>query len=213
MADVDLRPWVQSGSTLDDVEAAVAEVSVRSPYVYIDAWDLEADTLRPRYRYDSFEISTEQIRAALGVAQASDEIRATGVTKASDVAIAVHDWLAESATYDAELAAAYSDGSIAADDDAVDAASAFRPFGTVGLGYARAFASIAHELGIDAEVVTGQLDGMRHAWNTVVIDGAVLAVDVATDDAKGGEASSERLSMSDERARELGYRPDAVPRP
>lgn len=54
-------------------------------------------------------------------------------------------------------------------------------------GYARAFQHLLMLSGIPSFVVTGQSDGVAHAWNLVKIDGSYYYVDVTWDD-KGRES-------------------------
>jgi len=49
----------------------------------------------------------------------------------------------------------------------------------VGEGFAMAFKALADELGIYCRVVLGELDGMVHAWNIVLLYGDYYHIDVA----------------------------------
>jgi len=49
----------------------------------------------------------------------------------------------------------------------------------VGEGFAMAFKALCDELEFDCQVVLGSLDGMIHAWNIVLLNGAYYHIDVA----------------------------------
>ena len=57
----------------------------------------------------------------------------------------------------------------------------------VGEGFAMAFKALCDELGIEAHVVLGTLNGRYHAWNIVFLDGFYYHIDVAMGDVYGIE--------------------------
>ena len=51
--------------------------------------------------------------------------------------------------------------------------------GAVGEGFAMAFKALCDELGFDCRIVLGNLNGMIHAWNIVLLSGDYYHIDVA----------------------------------
>jgi len=85
------------------------------------------------------------------------------------------------------------------------AATAYRALtgeSAVGEGFAMAFKALCDELGFESRVVLGQLDGMFHAWNIVMLDGEYLHIDVAMGAVHGIETV---FLMTGEEFLELGY--------
>lgn len=99
----------------------------------------------------------------------------------SERARAVHDWVADRIAYDGP---AYRAGHYPPQD----AATVFRTRVGVCAGYARVFAEIAKEAGLEARYVVGTVrgvgmrpDGELHAWNAVKVDGEWALVDTTWD--------------------------------
>jgi hypothetical protein len=55
----------------------------------------------------------------------------------------------------------------------------------IGEGYAMAYKALCDELGLECDVVLGEVDGRVHAWNIVACDGAYYHVDTAMCDING----------------------------
>ncbi|MDR1589222.1 MAG: hypothetical protein LBS51_03405 [Oscillospiraceae bacterium] len=76
-------------------------------------------------------------------------------------------------------------------------------YGTaIGEGYAMAFKALCDELGLECDVVLGELDYYTHAWNIVHINGDYYHIDASMCDLGGIETAFLR---SDAEMRELGY--------
>ena len=108
--------------------------------------------------------------------------RFEGLKTERDIALAVHDWLANNVTYD----------QIEVDDDCFK----FRNHNAIGAllakkavceGFARAYQLLLNRLGVDCMMVYGKAktdgswDGALHAWNIVSINGNNYYVDVTWD--------------------------------
>lgn len=114
--------------------------------------------------------------------------------------IAINTYLCENAVYDdAALASAEANNFQTVDESFNDS---FTPYGVLvkGVGvcasYAGAFKVLADEAGLDAIVVTGNLNGnLPHAWNRVNIDGQWVTIDVTNND--NDQIQNALLNISD----------------
>ncbi len=99
---------------------------------------------------------------------------------------AINTYLCENITYDtAALESAEKNDYQYADpefDDSFTVYGALINNVCVCKGYAEAFKLLADLAGLDALVVTGQLESVGHAWNKVKIDGQWLTIDVTNND-------------------------------
>ena len=59
----------------------------------------------------------------------------------------------------------------------------------IGEGFAMAFKALSDELGLDARVVLGYVEGRHHAWNLVYLYGNFYHIDVAFGDVRGLETT------------------------
>jgi len=59
----------------------------------------------------------------------------------------------------------------------------------IGEGFAMAFKALCDELGVDARVVLGYIEGRHHAWNLVYLYGNFYHIDVAMGDVNGLETT------------------------
>ena len=83
----------------------------------------------------------------------------------------LHDWLVRNIIYDRQE-----------NQEMNHAAAALLDGTTLCQGYAQAFQLIGLHLGFDVQMVTGESDGIGHAWNLVRLDGTWYHVDVTHDD-------------------------------
>ena len=117
-----------------------------------------------------------------------------------DVLLSLADLLIGSTTFDEGTAR-----TISAPGTQNFAATAYRALtgeSAVGEGFAMAFKALCDELGFESRVVLGQLDGMFHAWNVVVLDGEHFHIDVAMGAVHGIETV---FLMTDAEFIEMGY--------
>ncbi|MDD2458373.1 MAG: transglutaminase domain-containing protein [Eubacteriales bacterium] len=108
----------------------------------------------------------------------------------------VHDHLIRNTVYDTTL-----------DQTTNNAASALLDHLTLCQGYAQSFQLITQQLGIPVTLITGNSEGVDHAWNLVWLDGQPYHIDVTHDDPvpDGGENDQPthiNFLRSDERMRQ-----------
>ena len=104
----------------------------------------------------------------------------------TEKALAVHDYIVSSFTYDEEQAN-------------YDVYSLFRDRRGVCQAYSLAYTAVLRELGMEAVMVTSE--EMNHAWNLVKVDGSWYHTDLAFDDPapdRPGHALHDNFLLSDE---------------
>jgi hypothetical protein len=133
------------------------------------------------------------VRAARNIAEA--------VSGDSDGAIllALLGGLIDSAEYDADAARI---GQYSTQNFNATAYGALVYGTAIGEGYAMAYKALCDELGLECEVVLGELDYYAHAWNIVHINGDYYHVDASMSDLSGIETAFLR---NDAEMRGLGY--------
>ncbi|MCP2369790.1 hypothetical protein BJ978_000466 [Agromyces terreus] len=168
---------------------ALFEALLQNPYAMgVESYTFSADGDRVGVQYQLRTAEAQQLQTELAakVAEVVASVVDEGQTDADKV-VALNDWLTENAEYDHRaLAARDANGGQIAPNDRY----AWRADGVLlqGLGvcasYADAFHALAGEAGVESVVVTGDvLEGGRHAWNKVQVDGTWRAVDVTWNDA------------------------------
>lgn len=124
-----------------------------------------ATTLTITYSEDAATVSAELAEFDAAVEEAEAVVNAD-MTDA-DKAKAVHDYLIANVSYDTTYTARTAYDALVKGTGVCEA-------------YAKAYEYIMNDLGIECTIVSS--DAMNHAWNTIVIDGAVYHVDVTWDD-------------------------------
>jgi len=191
---IDITYWTQvAGLTLPAVTDAMHEVLTQNPYVFANAWAYSigtgASSVSPDYTYAADVAEGRRVATQAAVAAGLDSLGVTADTPADEAARAIHDYIADAATYDF---VAYEE--IQGDPEASSArinqsqeAYGILVAGTaVCNGYAQAFQAMADAVGLETVIVTGEASsGVTtggHAWNRVLVDGEWKTVDVTWDD-------------------------------
>lgn len=202
---IDVSYWLQNaGLSRDDVLDALSEVNAQNPYVFTSGWALDAaGTVTPVYTYDDDVADGKRILTAEAVAQgltaANVEDAATDVERVK----AIHDYIADTATYDYESYEAVKADPTAQNsplaDQSQEAYGILVAHTAVCNGYAKAFQLMAQGAGLQSVIVTGTAKGPTsglHAWNEVLVDGQWLVVDVTWDDGDmNGQIRSDYLMV------------------
>lgn len=170
-----------------DVMDALWEAIYQNPYaLQVDGANVSLDGTRVflDYRHPTEEAAELQAQIHGAVEDVVASVVHDGMS-ASDRVVALNDWLAANAEYDypaltaSDLAGGIPDG----EESAWHAGGVLLEGAGVCASYAEAFAALANAAGVETVVVEGDvLDGGRHAWNKVLIDGTWLAVDPTWND-------------------------------
>ncbi|MDN4484028.1 transglutaminase domain-containing protein [Demequina lignilytica] len=191
---IDIASWAAGAEGVAAVEDAMLEALTQNPYVFVQGWQTltlngRAVSLEPEYVYDAEETRARQDATAAAVDQAL-AVLDLGALGPADQVTAIHDYVAQAATYDYEAADLINAG-----ERNLQVAQSQEAYGilvagsAVCNGYAQAFKAIADAAGLEVVTVTGQAwsgpTSGGHAWNRVMIDGRWLVVDATWDD--GGD--------------------------
>lgn len=188
--------WANApGIGREGVFDAVSEAAIQNPNVFVDGWTYQATVtgimLRPDYVYSATRAEQRRVDTAAAVRVG---LKQAGVTSGQTIrqkSRAIHDYIADIATYDSNAAAAITAG--ATDGPLVqqsqEAYGILVAGSAVCNGYAQAFKLMAYAAGLDSVIVTGEASSGvttgAHAWNKVLVDGQWRVVDVTWDDADG----------------------------
>ena len=146
----------------------------------ITSYSIRMDSIVPMEEVPAMEseLQAETDRIIQGASQYETEY---------ERALYVHDYIVQNCEYDTE-----SYYFVSSTDAQLGKSLPFTSYGcliqknAVCEGYAEAFKLIMDQLGIDCEVITGttvnDLGSGSHAWNSVILDGWKMYVDVTWDD-------------------------------
>lgn len=179
----------QAEKAIDRIYAAYRDVNVSSPeYFYLSGAVklnyylaagtkafIEKATLLPQYWPDMETLDDQELEATrLQIEQMSAAL-AVQIKQQTTVAwqqlLLLHDWLIKEIVY-----------ATGGSQDLNNAAGAFLERTTLCQGYAQAFQLTARNLGFEVLLITGESEGIGHAWNLVLLDGQWYHVDVTHDD-------------------------------
>lgn len=132
-------------------------------------------TLEPVYAPGLEDLSDDELEKMIEavfsvVADAANQIRAQSSDPVEQI-ILLHDWLIQHITCD-------SSGHL----ENNHAGSALLHQVSLCKGYAQSFQLIGQALGLEVYLITGQSNGIGHAWNQVVLNGIAYHIDVTHDD-------------------------------
>lgn len=123
-------------------------------------------------RYENLDVNElEQIKAAM-ISEAQAIVDLAGTDRAEwEKLLIAHDELVRRISYDTSLNQSNNQTASALLDDY-----------SLCKGYAQSFKLICDLMSIECQVISGQADGIEHAWNLVKLDGGYYHIDVTHDD-------------------------------
>lgn len=162
-------------------------------FVYNDASQL----LTVNYSYDLEEQKIIQDAVKEKVDEIAGEIFKPGMSYI-DREIAINNYLAENVEYDNDAAEQLIEEGKVKEEfyDSFNAYGALIEGVAVCEGYAEAFKILCDRAGIDCIIVTGELEGVGHAWNRVKIGCKWYDVDVTNNDREGLTNSHLNIPMA-----------------
>ena len=176
-----------SGSEMIELlKDLLIEVKFQNPLIFgisSFVYDSTYDVLNVEYAYDRSNQEQLQNEVIKRIKEVSAEIIKPGMSYV-DREIAINNYLCKTVEYDTK-AAEYLLKTGQADADSLNSFNAYGALNdglAVCEGYAQAFKLLCDEAGITSIVVTGELDGIGHAWNRVLIEDKWYDVDVTNND-------------------------------
>lgn len=152
---------------------------------YVVSWQAEyrgaSGDVYFTYRYSLEEIAKQRAFVQTRVKQIVSEIIEPHFDEYERVK-AIHDYIVLQAAYDVDLFESCGEEGCETLEAGHTAYGLLRDGIAVCEGYARTFAMLLDEVGVENYYVTGYGDDVLHAWNMVKVDGAYYYVDVTWDD-------------------------------
>lgn len=177
---------VSKSEVSDFLKDLLIEVRFQNPLIFgINSfvYNSSTDVLSVNYTCERNYQEQLQNSVAQRVKEISAEIIEPGMSY-MDREIAINNYLCKIVEYDTE-AAEYLIKTGQADTNSLNSFNAYGALNNglaVCEGYSQAFKLLCDEADITSIVVTGQLDGIGHAWNRVLIEDKWYDVDVTNND-------------------------------
>lgn len=186
---ISLRTSADEDHVLSLVDSALTRVRREYPNIFWMSMGEYRIRWTDQKTYIQFSLSVEYCHSRSETQRIAEEMEAVADRVVAEIpsggyerAKYLHDWIIGQTTYDTDTAGA---GDMAGREYAFNANGVFLQGSAVCEGYAKAYKILCDLSDIPCIIVFGELDGEKHAWNYVRLDGGWYLVDCTSDDPVG----------------------------
>lgn len=198
-------------SVLDTAELNSAFIPSEANQVFYEAFDKTGDKqiVRMWLQFSSTQQELEQKQTGLktAVENTAQKIAEEELQDEEEQYGAVFNAVLQATVYDEQLAYFTVNQRLGAEDYINRSAyGALVKGGTICNGYVRAFSALCNALDLPCWAVSGTVEGVRHSWNMVEIDGVRLYIDCTREDTAPYGTVGKTYFLFDEKAMQsMGY--------